>query len=84
MTLRIAGSFLLSFALLAVGAYIRHPRECADCFEPHGFPFTYRQDGGLRGGAAFYPHWLAANLLVLALLTAFTAWVWSRKATAKL
>ena len=81
--LRISGSFLVSLVLLVIGAFIRQPHECADCFQPHGFPFTYRQDGGFGGGAAFYPRWLAADLLVLALLTGFIAWVWIGKATAK-
>jgi hypothetical protein len=75
---RVVVSFFAASFLLMVGGFIRHPGWCADCFEPHGFPFTYRQDGGFAGGAAFYPTWFLSDLLVLALLTACIAWTWNQ------
>ena len=81
MALRIVGSFFAALGFLVLGAFVRHPHECADCFEPHGLPFTYRQDGGFAGGAAFYPFWLGADLLVLVLLTVGIVWAWYRWST---
>ena len=75
---RIVVGFFAAGFLLMVGGFIRHPGWCADCFEPHGFPFTYRQDGGFAGGAAFYSVWFLADLVVLALLAAGITWAWNR------
>jgi hypothetical protein len=75
---RIVVSFLAAVVLLMVGGFIRHPGWCADCSEPHGFPSTYQQDGGFACGAAFYPIWLAADLLIFALLSAGITWAWNR------
>lgn len=83
MALRIVGSFFAALVLLVIGGIIRHPYECFDCFEPYGFPFTYRQDGGYAGGSSFYLRWLTADLLVLVALTGFFTWAWGRRAKAK-
>jgi hypothetical protein len=77
MAIRIAVSFLAAATLLLIGEHIRHPRQCVDCFAPHGFPFTYGHDGGLLGGAAFYRDWLIADILALPLLAALIAWGWT-------
>jgi hypothetical protein len=76
--LRIMSSSLAALILLTIGAHIRHPYPCADCFEHHGFPFTYRQDGGLGGGGAFYPIGVAGDVSILVVLTALIAWAWQR------
>ena len=76
--LRIVTSLLVALILLVIGGSVRRPYPCFDCFEPHGFPFTYRQDGGFAGGAAFYPLGMIGDLLVLALLTATIAWGWKQ------
>lgn len=70
---RIVASFLAALAFLTVGGFMCHPGWCADCFEPHGSPFTYRQDCGFAGGAAFYPIWLMADLLILASLSGWNS-----------
>jgi hypothetical protein len=80
MALRIVGSFVVSLVALVIGGFIRHPYACFDCFEPHGFPFTYRQDGGFGGGAAFFWGGMVGDLVVLILLTTLLAWTWHRSA----
>ena len=79
--LRTAISFGVALTLLVTGAYVRRPYTCYDCFEPHGFPFAYRQDGGYGGGAAFHLGGMIGDLLVLLLLTTLIAWAWGRFAT---
>ena len=47
---------------------------CADCFLPHGVPFTLYHEGGLAGGAAIV--W--PGLLADALIVVVAAWVLGR------
>lgn len=75
-SLRWVLSSLAALTLLEVGGSIRHPYPCSDCFEPHGFPFTYRQDGGFGVGAAFFWAGLVGDLVVLTLLTGLIWWLW--------
>lgn len=82
--LRFAGSLQLSLVLLMLGAFAKHPRECADCLQPHGFPFTYRRDGGLGGGAAFDPSGLVGDLLIYAVLAILIYLLWSQRAKHKI
>jgi len=81
--LRFAGSLLLSLVLLMLGAFAKHPRDCADCFQPHGFPFTYQRDGGLRGGGAFYPRGLVGDVLVYAVLAILIYLLWNQRVKRK-
>ena len=81
--LRLVGSPLLSLVLLMMGAFAKHPGECFDCFQPHGFPFTYRQDRGYGGGAAFYPWRFAGDLFVFAGLTVLIYLLWSQRSKQK-
>jgi hypothetical protein len=74
---RMVGSFFLTAVLFVIGGFLRHPSPCFDCFEPHGFPFTYRQDGGYAGGAAFYRGWMVADIVAFALLTTLIACGWN-------
>jgi hypothetical protein len=79
MALRVIGSFFTSLVLVLIGGHIRHPRDCVDCFAPHGFPFTYGHDGGLRGGAEFYRGWMIADIVFVLMITAIIAWAWGRR-----
>jgi hypothetical protein len=76
--LKIGASFFMALTLLVIGGFIRHPYSCFDCYEAHGFPFTYSQDQGYAGRAAFYRWGMVGDLLVLILLTALIAWGWKR------
>ena len=75
-----AGSLLISILLLMLGGHIRYPHECYDCFQPHGFPFTYRNDGGYAGGGWFSWWWASADIAVALLLAFVIFWTWNRLA----
>jgi hypothetical protein len=76
LALKMVASFLLSALLFVIGEFVRHPRECDDCFAPHGFPFTYRHEGGFSGGGDFYQGWLNADIASYVILSIAIASIW--------
>ena len=74
---RIVVSFCMTAVLFLVGESLRHPHPCADCFQAHGFPFTYIHDPSFTRLGDFYRGWLIADILAFALLTALIAWGWT-------
>ena len=70
-------AFFLSSAFVSFVAPFRTGR-CADCFEPHGWPFTSWHDGGFAGGAGWVPIGVAGDFVVCALVAIIgsTMWGW--------
>jgi hypothetical protein len=73
-------SFVVSVVLISLGAWWRHPGHCSDCFERHGFPFDYQNDGGFAGGGWFHPWGLAADVAIWMILACVIYFVWRRLA----
>ncbi len=59
---RFSAFFLFSAFISYAGPF--QALHCYDCFEPHGWPFTYWHDGGFAGGAAWVPKGVAGDLAV--------------------
>jgi len=60
MTRRLRLSLLTSSCVFLVMNYLfpASGPPCADCFRPHGLPFTYYREGGFAGGGGIV--WLGA------------------------
>jgi hypothetical protein len=67
----------VSLCLFSAVNFVHNPTStwCADCFRPHGVPFTYFREGGFAGGGGFvWPGVMGDSLVAIAFGMA-TAWV---------
>jgi hypothetical protein len=75
-------SLLLSGCALGVANYFhsRRTATCADCFLPHGIPFTFFHEGGYAGGAGFVWKGVVGDSLVILVFGILLGWVWTKLA----
>jgi|SRR5579862_7155352 len=79
---RYAVSLLLAGCVLGIAniLHFRRTATCADCFLPHGIPFTFFHEGGYAGGAGFIWKGVVGDSLVILVLSIFFGWVWNKLA----
>ena len=65
---------------IANGLHARRRQTCADCFWPHGIPFTFYHEGGFAGGNGFEWRGVIGDTLVILLCGTILGWVWNRVA----
>jgi hypothetical protein len=53
---------------------------CADCFAPHGIPFTYFHEGGFAGGEGFVLTGILENTSVVLIVALVLCLAWNRLA----
>jgi hypothetical protein len=51
---------------------------CADCFAPHGVPFTFFHEGGFAGGEGFVWTGILGNSVVVLVLALVLGLLWSK------
>ncbi|HET9400505.1 MAG TPA: hypothetical protein VFO34_06110 [Candidatus Acidoferrales bacterium] len=77
-TQRYAISFFASAWVLGVANWVAllRPISCADCFAPHGIPFTYFHEGGMAGGGGFVWSGVAAEVFLVVAMGTLIGWIW--------
>jgi len=70
--------FMITF-LFAVADGIKHRYICYDCFQPHGWPWTYYHDGGFAGGNGYEWPGLVGDLAAILTMSVAVAWIWNKR-----
>ena len=76
--LKFAIRFLIGLVISSgtfIAINVRRPDvECADCFAPNGWPFTFYHEGGYGGGAAYVWPGIVADAGIVILAGLLIAW----------
>ena len=75
---RFAACLLVSAPLFFVVNYFQfeiRPIICADCFLPHGIPFTYFREGGFAGGGGWAWIGILGELMAVIAFGFLLAWL---------
>jgi hypothetical protein len=73
---------LLSICMIGIANDIERwrPPTCADCFQPHGVPFTFFHEGGFGGGEGFVWKGIVGDSIVILVLGMIIGLIWTRLA----
>jgi hypothetical protein len=73
-------AFLVSTCLWGIANNVHswRPATCADCFWPHGIPFTFYHEGGFAGGDGYVWTGVVGDAFVVFLCGAILGWAWNR------
>jgi putative flippase GtrA len=72
-------ALIVSACLVGIANVVHsmRPVPCADCFWPHGIPFTFYHEGGFAGGEAFVWRGIIGDAIFVFLLSVILGWAWN-------